>query len=234
MSIRPVSVIGFDADDTLWQNEQYYKLTEHHFRSLLADYAEGEHVSERLLEAEKRNLAHYGFGIKGFTLSMIETALDITEGRVPSSVISEILAVGRDLLSHPVECLPHARDALEALAGKYFLVLITKGDLFDQERKLAQSGLGDYFDAVEIVSDKNATTYRRIFGKHGEGPERAMMIGNSLKSDIVPAIAAGAWGVFVPHELTWVLEHVEKPEEAPRFREIPDLGHVPDLVAGLT
>lgn len=234
MSMRPVTVIGFDADDTLWQNEQYYKLTEHHFRSLLADYAEGEHVSERLLEAEKRNLAHYGFGIKGFTLSMIETALDITEGRVPSSVISEILAVGRDLLSHPVECLPHARDALEALAGKYFLVLITKGDLFDQERKLAQSGLGDYFDAVEIVSDKNATTYRRIFGKHGEGPERAMMIGNSLKSDIVPAIAAGAWGVFVPHELTWVLEHVEKPEEAPRFREIPDLGHVPDLVAGLT
>lgn len=233
MSNRPVSVIGFDADDTLWQNEQYYKLTESHFRSLLADYAEGDHVSERLLEAEKRNLAHYGFGIKGFTLSMIETALDITEGRAPSSVISEILDIGRDLLSHPVECLPHARDALEALAGKYFLVLITKGDLFDQERKLAQSGLGDFFDAVEIVSDKTATTYRRIFGKHGEGPERAMMIGNSLKSDIVPAIAAGAWGVFVPHELTWVLEHVEKPEEAPRFREIPDLGHVPDLVSNL-
>lgn len=234
MSNRPVSVIGFDADDTLWQNEQYYKLTEGHFRSLLADYAEGEHVSDRLLEAEKRNLAHYGFGIKGFTLSMIETALEVTEGRAPSSVISEILAIGRDLLSHPVECLPHARDALEALSGKYFLVLITKGDLFDQERKLAQSGLGDYFDAVEIVSDKNATTYRRVFGKHGEGPERSMMIGNSLKSDIVPAIAAGAWGVFVPHELTWVLEHVDKPEEAPRFREIPDLGHVPDLVASLT
>lgn len=233
MSNRPVSVIGFDADDTLWQNEQYYKLTESHFRDLLADYAEGDHVSDRLLEAEKRNLAHYGFGIKGFTLSMIETALEITEGRAPSSVISEILAIGRDLLSHPVECLPHARDALEALAGRYFLVLITKGDLFDQERKLAQSGLGDYFDAVEIVSDKTATTYRRIFGKHGEGPERSMMIGNSLKSDVVPAIAAGAWGVFVPHELTWVLEHVEKPAEAPRFREIPDLGHVPDLVANL-
>lgn len=233
MSNRPVSVIGFDADDTLWQNEQYYKLTESHFRSLLADYAEGEQVSERLLEAEKRNLAHYGFGIKGFTLSMIETALEVTEGRAPSSVISEILSIGRDLLTHPVECLPHARDALEALRGHYFIVLITKGDLFDQERKLAQSGLGDYFDAVEIVSDKNATTYRRIFGKHGEGPERAMMIGNSLKSDVVPAIAAGAWGVFVPHELTWVLEHVDKPEEAPRFREIPDLGHVPDLLASL-
>jgi putative hydrolase of the HAD superfamily len=230
MTIRPLSVIGFDADDTLWQNEHYYKLTEASFRDLLAEFAEGEHVSERLLEAERRNLAHYGFGIKGFTLSMIETALEVTEGRVPTQVIGQILSIGRDLLSHPVECLPHARDALEALCGHYFLVLITKGDLFDQERKLAQSGLGDYFDAVEIVSDKSATTYRRIFGKHGEGPERAMMIGNSLKSDVVPALAAGAWGVFVPHELTWILEHVEKPVEAPRFREIKSLGDLKPLI----
>lgn len=233
MTIRPVSMIGFDADDTLWQNEQYYRFTEQSFRDLLAGYAEGEHVSERLLEAEKRNLAHYGFGIKGFTLSMIETAIEVTEGRVPTETISEILMIGRELLKHPVECLPHAREALESLRGQYFLVLITKGDLFDQERKLAQSGLGDFFDAVEIVSDKTATTYRRIFGKHGEGPERAMMVGNSLKSDIVPAIAAGAWGVFVPHELTWVLEHVEKPTEAPRFREIADLSHLPALIADI-
>jgi len=203
MSIRPITVIGFDADDTLWQNEQYYKLTEAHFRSLLADFAEGEHVSDRLLEAERRNLAHYGFGIKGFTLSMIETALEITDGRVPTKVIGEILSIGHELLSHPVECLPHARDVLEALTGHFFLVMITKGDLFDQERKLAQSGLGDYFDAVEIVSDKTATTYRRIFGKHGEGPERSMMIGNSLKSDVVPAIAAGAWlGRILLHRIS--------------------------------
>lgn len=233
MTQSPLSIIGFDADDTLWQNEQFYRLTEAHFHGLLADYAEGSHISERLLEAEKRNLAHYGFGIKGFTLSMIETALEITEGRVPSKVIGDILAIGRDLLSHPVECLPHARETLEALAGHYFLVLITKGDLFDQERKLAQSGLGDYFDAVEIVSDKNATTYRRIFGKHGEGPERAMMIGNSLKSDIVPALAVGAWGVFVPHELTWIFEHVEKPVDVPRFHEIADLGGLLPLIETL-
>ncbi|SIP99843.1 putative hydrolase of the HAD superfamily [Rhizobium sp. RU35A] len=230
MTIRPLTVIGFDADDTLWQNEQYYKLTESHFRDLLADYAEGDHVSERLLEAEKRNLAYYGFGIKGFTLSMIETALEVTEGKAPAEVVGRILSIGRELLSHPVECLPHARDTLEALCGQYFLVLITKGDLFDQERKLAQSGLGDYFDAVEVVSDKTATTYRRIFGKHGDGPEQAMMIGNSLKSDVVPALAAGSWGVFVPHALTWVLEHVEKPAEAPRFREIDDLGGVKPLI----
>ncbi|HCL64250.1 MAG TPA: HAD family hydrolase [Rhizobium sp.] len=233
MSIRPLAMIGFDADDTLWQNEQYYRLTEDHFKSLLADFADVDHISERLLNAEKRNLGHYGFGIKGFTLSMIETALEVTEGRAPGRVIGDILAIGRELLSHPVETLPHARETLEKLAGDYFLVMITKGDLFDQERKLAQSGLGDIFDAVEIVSDKSATTYRRVFSRNGESPDRAMMVGNSLKSDVVPAIAAGAWGVFVPHELTWILEQVEKPMEAPRFRELTHLGELPDLLASL-
>ena len=228
--MRPITAIGFDADDTLWQNEQYYRLTETHFQELLGDFAEGAHIAERLLDAVKRNLSYYGFGIKGFTLSMIETALEITNGKVPTEEIGKILAIGRDLLSHPVECLPHAREALEALRGRFFLVMITKGDLFDQERKLAQSGLGDFFDAVEIVSEKSATTYRGIFGKHGEGPERAMMIGNSLKSDVVPALAAGAWGVFVPHELTWILEHVEKPADAPRFREIGTLGELGGLI----
>lgn len=230
MTIRPLTTIGFDADDTLWQNEQYYRLTEKHFAGLLADFGDPEHISARLLDAEKRNLAHYGFGIKGFTLSMIETALEVTDGRAPSSVVSDILSIGRDLLCHPVETLPHAHEMLETLAGKYFLVLITKGDLFDQERKLAQSGLGDFFDAVEIVSDKTAVTYRRIFSKVGDGPERAMMVGNSLKSDIVPAIAAGSYGVFVPHELTWILEHVEPPVEAPRFRQISHLGELLDLI----
>ncbi|MFA7414261.1 MAG: HAD family hydrolase [Rhizobium sp.] len=233
MSIRPLAMIGFDADDTLWQNEQYYRLTEDHFKTLLADFADGDHISDRLLNAEKRNLAHYGFGIKGFTLSMIETALEVTDGRAPGRVIGDILAIGRELLSHPVETLPHARETLEKLAGDYFLVMITKGDLFDQERKLAQSGLGDIFDAVEIVSDKSATTYRRVFSRNGESPDRAMMVGNSLKSDVVPAIAAGAWGVFVPHELTWILEQVEKPMEAPRFRELTHLGELPDLLASL-
>ncbi len=230
MTARPLTTIGFDADDTLWQNEHYYRLTEEHFTRLLADFAEGATISGRLLEAEKRNLAHYGFGIKGFTLSMIETAIEITEGKVPASVIAKILDTGRDLLSHPVETLPHVRDTLETLSGKYLLVLITKGDLFDQERKLAQSGLGDYFDAVEIVSDKTAVTYRRIFSKVGDGPERAMMVGNSLKSDIVPAIAAGSYGVFVPHELTWVLERVEEPKDAPRFRKIDHLGELHGLI----
>ena len=227
---RQLTTIGLDADDTLWQNEQYYRLTEQHFRGLLSDYATGDDVSARLLEAEKRNLAHYGFGIKGFTLSMIETALDVTEGRAPGAVIGEILAIGRDLLSHPVETMPGVGDVLESLAGSHALVLITKGDLFDQERKLAQSGLGDFFHAVEIVSDKNAATYRRLFSKHAGAPEQAMMVGNSLKSDVVPALAVGAWGVFIPHALTWILEHVEKPADAPRFRELPEIADLVPLI----
>jgi putative hydrolase of the HAD superfamily len=225
-----LSTIGFDADDTLWQNEQFFRLTEQRFAALLKDHAEADHLSQRLLEAEKRNLGTYGFGIKGFTLSMIETALEVTEGRVPATVIGSILEAGREMLAHPVETLPHVRETLEQLADSYRLVLITKGDLFDQERKLAQSGLGELFDAVEIVSDKSRATYERIFGRHGDGADRAMMIGNSLKSDVVPAIQAGAWGVYVPHDLTWVLEHVEEPADALRFRKLEHVGQLPGLV----
>ena len=233
MPVQRLTTIGFDADDTLWQNEQVFRLTEKRFVGLLADHGEADHVSARLLEAERRNLAVYGFGIKGFTLSMIETAIEVTEGRVPGRVIAEILAAGREMLSHPIEPLPHARETVEKLAGAYRLVLITKGDLFDQERKLAQSGLGDLFDAVEIVSDKSTATYARIFSHHGDGPEKSMMVGNSLKSDVVPVIDAGGWGVHVPHELTWVLEHVEPPKAAPRFRQIADLGELPTLIESI-
>ena len=224
-----LTTIGFDADDTLWQNEQFFRMTERNFTAMLADYAEAEHLSARLLDAERRNLRLYGFGIKGFTLSMIETALEVTEGRVPGEVIGRILEAGRGMLDHPVETLPYVRETLETLAGDFRLVVITKGDLFDQERKLAASGLGELFDAVEIVSDKNAETYRRVFARYGDGPERAMMVGNSLKSDVVPAIEAGSWGVHVPHDLTWVLEHVDAPVEAPRFREVAHLGEVEPL-----
>ena len=235
MTTQPdtLTTIGFDADDTHWQNEQFFRMTERHFAELLAEHAEREHLLERLLEAERRNLGAYGFGIKGFTLSMIETAIDVTGGKVPSEVIGKILAAGREMLSHPIETLPHVHDTLEALAGRYRLVLITKGDLFDQERKLAQSGLGDFFQAVEIVSDKSRPTYERIFARHGDGAAQAMMVGNSLKSDVVPAIEAGSWGVFVPHELTWVIEHVEAPKAAPRFREISHLGELPGLLSDI-
>ncbi|RUW65242.1 HAD family hydrolase [Mesorhizobium sp. M2A.F.Ca.ET.067.02.1.1] len=228
-----MTTIGFDADDTLWQNEQFFRMTEKRFAAMLAEHGDHEHIAARLLEAERRNLALYGFGIKGFTLSMIETAVEITGGEVPGSIIGEILAAGREMLNHPIEPLPHARETVEALADSYHLVLITKGDLFDQERKLAQSGMGDLFDAVEIVSDKNAATYARIFSRHGRGPQSSMMVGNSLKSDVVPAIEAGGWGIHVPHELTWAVEHAEPPVEAPRFRQIADLGELPSLVEAI-
>jgi putative hydrolase of the HAD superfamily len=228
-----LTTIGFDADDTLWQNERFFRLTQARFRALLADYAAPDHLTERLLAAERRNLGHYGFGIKGFTLSMIETAIEVTEDRVPATVIREIMEAGREMLSHPIELLPSAAAAVAALAGRYRIVLITKGDLLDQERKLAQSGLGEMFDAVEIVSDKSRATYARAFARHGDGAGRAMMVGNSLKSDVIPALEAGAWGVFVPHDLTWEVERAEKPAAHPRFREVADLGALPDLVAAL-
>jgi len=229
----PLTTIGFDADDTLWQNEAFFRLTQDRFAELLADHAERAHLAARLLAAEKRNLGQYGFGIKGFMLSMIETAIEVTDGRVPATVIGEILAAGQEMLTHPIDLLPHAGDVVADLATSHRLVLITKGDLLDQERKLAQSGLGDMFDAVEIVSDKSRATYERVFARHGDGPDRAMMVGNSMKSDVRPALEAGAWGVFVPHGLTWELEHAETPEDHARFHELPDLGGLPALVAGL-
>ena len=229
----PITTIGFDADDTLWQNETFFRMTQDRFRALLADHADPDHLSERLLAAEKRNLGHYGFGIKGFVLSMIETAIEVTDRRVPAEIIEELLAAGREMLAHPIELLPHARAAVEAMAASHRVILVTKGDLLDQERKLAQSGLGELFHAVEIVSDKTPAVYARVFARHGTGAEQAVMVGNSLKSDVLPVIAAGGWGVYVPHPLTWSYEAAEAPGNNPRFREIIDLGALAELVRTL-
>lgn len=225
-----LTTIGFDADDTLWQNEQFFRLTQDRFAELLADFAEPDHLKDRLIAAEIANLDHYGFGVKGFVLSMIETALEVTENRVPGEVIAELLAAGQDMLQHPIHLLPHVEEVVGNLAERHTLLVITKGDLLDQERKLAQSGLGELFDGVEIVSDKQTHVYESAFARHGTGPEQAMMVGNSLKSDVIPALDAGAWGVFVPHEMTWVAEHADKPVGAPRFREIADLAPLPGLI----
>jgi len=229
-----ITTIGFDADDTLWQNEAFFRLTQDRFTALLADHADSEHLHDRLLAAERRNLGHYGFGVKGFTLSMIETAIEVTEGRVPARVIAEIMAAGREMLEHPIELLPHARDAVERLSATHRVLLITKGDLLDQERKLAQSGLGDLFHGVEIVSNKTAPVYSAIFARHGDGADHALMVGNSLKSDVIPVIEAGGFGVHVPHGLTWALEHADAPEGHPRFAALDDLGGLHDLVSKLS
>ncbi len=225
-----ITTIGFDADDTLWHNERFFRMTQAQFAALLADYTESDQLMERLLAAERRNLGQYGFGVKGFVLSMIETAIEVTEERVPARVISELLAAGQDMLRHPIELLPQAREAIAALAPSHRLVLITKGDLLDQERKLAQSGLGEMFDAVEIVSDKTPQVYATIFARHGEGAEAALMVGNSMRSDVIAPIMAGGWGVYVPHEVEWDIERAEPPEAHPRYRKIPHLGLLPDLL----
>lgn len=229
MSLK-LETIAFDADDTLWQNEQFFQLTQERFAELLADHAEPDHLAERLMAAERRNLGAYGFGIKGFVLSMIETAIEVTEERVPASVIARIIEAGQEMLAHPIHLLPGVEETVGRLAETHHILLITKGDLLDQERKLAQSGLGDLFDGVEIVSDKSAPVYGEIFARHAVTPGAAMMVGNSLKSDVIPAIEAGAWGVHVPHDLTWTLEHADAPVGNPRFHEIPTLGALPEVI----
>ena len=228
-----LAAIAFDADDTLWHNERFFRMTHEHFIALLADYAGRDHLEERLLEAERSNVGRYGFGIKGFVLSMIETALEVTEQRVPGRIIAELVAAGQDMLAHPIELLPHAREVLEDLRGRYSLFVITKGDLMDQERKIAQSGLGEMFDGVEIVSDKSPAAYAAIFRRRGIPASAAMMVGNSLKSDVLPVLRLGGWGIHVPHDLTWALEHETAPEAAPRFRKIDDLGQLSRLIAAI-
>lgn len=232
MSVR-LETVAFDADDTLWHNERFFQLTQERFETLLAPYSDTPELGRRLLAAEERNLGQYGFGVKGFVLSMIETAVEVTGGEVPGHVIKELLRAGQEMLDHPIELLPHAEEAVARLAESHHLVVITKGDLLHQERKLAQSGLGDRFDRIEIVSDKVPATYARIFAATPGGAAGAMMVGNSMKSDVRPAIDCGAWGVFVPQPLAWSFEHAEAPE-AGRFRELADLGALPDLVAELS
>jgi len=225
-----VTTIGFDADDTLWHNERFFRITQNRFADLLADHADPDHLSDRLLAAEKRNIGHYGYGIKGFVLSMIETAIEVTDQQVPAAVIAELMQAGREMLAHPIELLPKAKQAVEAAAATHRVVLITKGDLLDQERKLAQSGLGDLFDGVEIVSEKTPEIYAGIFARHGDGAGRALMVGNSMRSDVVPVIKAGGWGVYVPHGLVWEIEHADPPKDAPRYRSLVDLGGLVGLL----
>ncbi|MBX9614571.1 MAG: HAD family hydrolase [Caulobacteraceae bacterium] len=220
-----ITTIGLDADDTLWHNETIFRLTQARFLDLLGEH-DNALIEARLAEIEGRNLRLYGYGIKGFTLSMIETAMELCEGDPPPGVVREILAAGREMIAHPVETLPGVNEALHALAEQYRLVLITKGDLLDQERKLAASGLGDLFCAVEIVSEKDRSTYDRVFARHGTGAQEAVMAGNSVKSDVLPAIAAGAFAVHIPYHVTWAHELADVPVGEPRFGS---LGSITEL-----
>ena len=205
-------------------------------RGLAADSnaADRAEVAARLAQVEGRNLALYGYGVKGFTLSMIETAMELTNGQASAGIIRDILAAGREMLSQPVEPLPGVDQALAELSERYRLVLITKGDLLHQEQKLAASGLGDLFAAVEIVSEKDADTYRRVFERHGTGAAEAAMCGNSLKSDILPALEAGAWAAYLPYSVTWAHEMADAPTDHPRFAELGSISQLPGWLTKLT
>ena len=226
-----LTTIAFDADDTLWHHEKYFVATKARFVALLGDRVDPVRADAALHDTEITNVVRYGFGVKSFTLSMIETAIAITGGEVPARVIDDIIELGRQMLTHPVDPFAGVRETLAALKGAYTLLVVTRGDLFDQERKLAASGLSGYFDEVEIVSDKTADIYARIFNRHGDGPKRAMMIGNSMRADVVPAIAAGAWGVHVPSDHVWSLDLAADPTDASRFRRLAQLSEVLPLIA---
>ncbi|WP_425988150.1 HAD family hydrolase [Brevundimonas sp. TWP2-3-2] len=225
-----ITTVGLDADDTLWHNETIFRLTQARFLDLLGDH-DNALIEARLAEVERRNLRLYGYGIKGFTLSMIETAMELCEGEPPPGVLREILAAGREMIAHPVETLPGVDEALHRLSEQYRLVLVTKGDLLDQERKLAASGLGDLFAAVEIVSEKDRGTYDRVFARHGTGAHEAVMAGNSVKSDVIPAIEAGAFAVHIPYHVTWAHEIAEPPVDHPRFGLLDSISELPGWIA---
>jgi len=222
-----ITTVALDADDTLWHNESIFHLTQDNYVDLLKAYGEPDHMKARLLEVEIKNLKLYGYGVKSFTLSMIETAIDLTRGAVPAKTIAEILNLGRAMLEHPVEPLPGVAETLEALKDGYKLVMVTKGDLMNQEQKLARSGLGDYFQAIEIVSEKDANTYRRIVARQGIRPGETVMIGNSMKSDVLPALEAGLWGIHIPYHITWAHEHAEPPSDSPRFAKLESISELP-------
>lgn len=226
-------IIGLDADDTLWHNETLFRLTHQRFNALLAPWADAAAIEHTLAAVERRNLGTYGYGAKGFTLSMLETALELSESRAPASVLAEILAAGRDLMRHPMEPLPGVAEALERLAAIAPLVLITKGDMFHQESKLAASGLGRFFTGVEIVSEKTPDTYRRAFARHGVAPEQALMAGNSVKSDVLPALEAGCYAVLIPYPLVWAHEAARAPDGHPRYRECASMPALADWLAGV-
>lgn len=226
-----ITTLGFDADDTLWHNEHLFRLTEARFAELLAPYTDEDGLKERLFSAEKRNILHYGYGIKSFTLSMIETAIEVTDRQIPAQVVAQILEAGREILAEPAAPLPHVVETLKAVGDDYKIILITKGDLFDQERKITGSGLDRYFDAIEVVSEKTEATYGTLFRRHGTGPAEAMMIGNSLKSDVLPALEAGSYGTHVPFSTTRALEEADEPEASSRFHQLDHIGKVPSLLA---
>ena len=203
-----LQLIGFDGDDTLWHSEGYYRQANEEFAAIVGRYVDlgDQRVHDTMLATEQRNLRLFGYGAKGMALSMVETAIAITDARIAASDIHRLVELGKGVLQHPVELLPGIRTAVEAIAQQYDVVLITKGDLFHQEKKVAQSGVAHLFRRIEIVSEKNADTYLRVLGEFQLQPAQFAMVGNSLRSDIEPVVKLGGWGIHLPYYVTWAHE----------------------------
>jgi putative hydrolase of the HAD superfamily len=226
----PIRLICLDADDTLWHNMRFFKAAEDALLAMLRPFADAHVARDTLNACEARNLRLYGYGAKGFTLSMIETAVELAGESLSRDLVAAILQAGQDLLAHPVELFEGVEDTLEALATRGRLVLVTKGDLLHQEAKLAASGLGDRFSGIEIVSDKKPDTFRRLFAAYGIAPEEAVMAGDSMRSDILPALEAGAWAAYIPQEGAWSHEQGKTPDAHPRFRQLDALADLPEWI----
>jgi putative hydrolase of the HAD superfamily len=226
-----IRMVGFDGDDTLWRSEDYYRAAQCEFERILARHVDLDDVHARLYAVERRNLALFGYGDKGMTLSMLEAAIDITGARIDTRDLHRILLIGKSLLQHPMELLPGIADAVAAIARAHPIVLVTKGDLFHQEAKVRQCGLADLFRRIEIVSEKDGPTYARLLEEFGIDPREFVMIGNSLRSDIAPVLALGGWGIHMPYHVTWAHEaDAVVADDAPRLRRVSHAGELPAVV----
>ena len=219
-------IIAFDADDTLWHNEPYFDEAQERFCSLFQDFASSQEILGMILNHQVKNLPLYGFGIKAFTLSMIETALKITQNNITGTGIEKIMAIGKDLLEKPVELLPNVEEVLQELHGKYKLVVATKGDLKDQHRKLHDSNLGAYFHHIEVLSDKTELDYTKMLARLECEPEDFVMIGNSLKSDVLPILNIGGVGIHIPYHTTWEYEKIDFEIEHENFTALTNIKEV--------
>ncbi len=233
-SLSGIRLVGFDGDDTLWRSEDYYRSAQDDFERILSAYVDLHDVHERLYAVERRNLALFGYGVKGMVLSMVEAAVEITGGHITAHDVHRIVALGKNLLQHPVELLPGIREAVAAIGNEHDIVLITKGDLFHQEAKVKRSGLADLFHRIEIVSEKDPATYARVLEEFAIAPEQFAMVGNSLRSDIAPVLELGGWGVHMPYHVTWAHEaEVEVARDAPRLRSVGDPSGLPGALREL-
>ena len=227
-------LIAFDADDTLWHNERLYHETQALFAQVLSPYASNEEIDKKLYQTESRNLAVYGYGIKAFALSMIEAAIEVSRGAISTDDISAIINQVKHMLSTRPELLPHTLETITTLSRSYPLMMITKGDLFDQENKVSHSGLGEYFKHVEILSEKHLDSYVQLLKRYNINPQHFLMVGNSMRSDILPILEMGASAVYIPYHLTWAHEKAEPPSaEQPGFFELEHMGLLPDLLQRL-